>query len=116
MTALLFRHSMMNECLSCARKVGFLTHSLTMEAKDNGGLSPHSTTKQYVKIHNMSQGGGITTRRRQLTFAHLYLSPASLSRCPQQNHTDYPVMSQEQGSFEKQVTNRPQHSNQKMME
>lgn len=115
MTALLFRHSMMNECLSCARKVGFLTHSLTMEAKDNGGLSPHSSTKQYVKIHNMSQGGGIT-RRRQLTFAHLYLSPASLSRCPQQSHTDYPAMSQEQGSFEKQVTNGPKLSNQKMME
>lgn len=105
---------MMNDCLPCARELGFFTHSLTMEAKDSGGLSPH-TTKQYVKIHNMSQGTGVT-RRRQLTFAHLYLSPASLSRCPQQSTANINVMSEDQDSFQKKVTTMPQHSKQSMLE
>lgn len=91
--------SMMNDCLCSASQVGVLSPSLTMEAKDNGRLSPH-TTKQYVKIHNMSQGDGVP-RRRQLTIAHLYLSPAALSRCPQGDHA---VMSQDQGSLEEKVT------------
>ena len=38
-------------------------------------------TKQYIKIQNLDPRGEFT-RRKSLTFAHLYLSSASLSRQP----------------------------------
>ena len=66
----------------CPNKKGSLHTFLAMES-DKPKQRPLSAqrTKQYIKIQNLDPRGEFT-RRKSLTFAHLYLSSASLSRQP----------------------------------